>query len=664
MRTDPVTLQVIANHLRAAAEGMGYTLYRTAHSTFVKETEDFTIQVLDHSGKTCATPLDLGATWYPGIDYGEAIAMVDGVKPGDVCATSDPYSGYLATHAPDLNVWRPIFVDGQAVAYASGHIHNTDVGGAVPASLSRTLTDVQQEGIRLPPVRLVKEGVLDAELLRVFMTNVRVPEQNLGDLKALLGATATGERRIRAMIARFGLQTFQDGLADLQDYAEAQARAVLASLPDGEYEFIDYCDEDLPGGEPVRLVLTLRIHGDTATLDFTGTDPQVAASLNVPTGGRPRHTLILVGVYYVLYTLAGGITLNHGLTRPFTCILPEGSIVNPLHPAAVGMRSLTCARLRSLVFGAFCRAAPERMPAGPAGSSSIVNLMTSDDRTGRRLIAAIAPIVGGAGGMPHRDGTDGSGADAAYLKNTPVEITEAEVPVRIIRYGLARDSAGPGLHRGGAATELAFTVSTPGSMVTARNRDRCRFQPWGTLGGGAGSASTFTLNPGTPAEQELGNVDTVRLDPGDVLRIVSPGGGGRGDPLQRPPDAVQRDVARGLLSAEAARRDYGVTVADGEVDQQETEALRAANPPAPNSLFQYGAHRAAHEQGWTRDAYRRFVDAAYAVPTHWRPFLKRELFRAMAASETDVLTALRQLAEKHPPLLPGLKAAQTATQYG
>lgn len=654
MRTDPVTLQIIANHTRAAAEGMAYTLYRTAHSTFVKETEDFTIQILDASGKTTATPMDLGATWYPGLDYGEAMAYVPNLLPGDVAACSDPYSGYLSTHAPDLHVWRPVFHDGEIVAYTSGHIHNTDVGGAVPASLSRALVDVQQEGIRLPPVRLVKEGTLDPELLAILLTNVRVPEQNLGDLKALLGATATGERRIRAMVDRFGLQTFKDGLADLMDYAEAQARAVLASIPDGDYDFTDYCDEDLPGGQPVRLALKLSIRGDSAILDFTGTDPQVAASLNVPTGGRERHSLVLVGVYYVLFTLHKGITLNYGLTRPFTCIMPEGSVVNPVWPAAVGMRSLTCARLRSLVFGAFCKAAPERMPAAPAGSSSIVNVMTSDDRTGRRLIAAINPIVGGGGGMPHRDGTDGSGADAAYLKNTPIEITEAEVPIRILKYGLATDTGGPGQTRGGTATELMFTVANPGSMVTARNRDRCRFRPWGTIGGHPGAGSTFTLNPASNRTRELGNIDTIKLDPGDILRIVSPGGGGRGDPFLRNPTLVLADVRAGYVSAEAATRDYGVILSGDTIDETATQSLRTTHTPR-HDLYDLGPERRAHETIWTPDVYAEMNRAMAAIPLHWRAFLKTALFDAMGTTPAPdpvakLRTALATLAAQHPAL--------------
>ena len=640
MRTDPVTLQVLRNHCRAAAESMATTLYRTAHSTFVKETEDFTIQLLDARGKTCAVPLDLGATWYPGVDYEAAIDLVPGgYQPGDIAMTSDPYSGYLSTHSPDTNMWKPVFHEGEIIAFAGGHIHNVDVGGAVPASLSRTLTEVHQEGLRVPPSKLYRAGVLDETMLRMMLTNVRVPEQNWGDLKALVAAVNTGERRILDLARRFSVDKLKDGLADLLDYGEAQARAVLRSLPDGTYHFADYCDEDGVGGDPLRLKLTLRIQGDAAQLDFTGTDPQTLSSMNVPTGGHPRHSLILVGVYYVLSALSPKITLNFGTTRPFTCILPEGSVVNPQHPAAVGMRSLTCARLRSLVFGAFAQAAPERLPAAPAGSSSIINLAAEHPRTGRRVIAAVAPIVGGGGGMPHRDGTDGSGADAAYLKNSPIEITESEAPVRILRYGLMPDTGGPGAHRGGLATVLEFTTTAPSATVTARNRDRSIFQPWGILGGQPGAASTFVLNPGTEREHNLRNTDLLELMQEDVVRIVSPGGGGRGDPATRDPAAVLRDVKAGRLSVGAAERDYAVVIRGGAVDEAATLALREAR--APREGFDGGAARRSHEARWDADAYAALGEALAAVPVSRRGLLKRRLFAAVrAAPDLSVRAAI------------------------
>lgn len=654
---DKVTLQVFANHARAAAENMAYTLYRTAHSTFVKETEDFTVQITDPDGNVIAVPMDLGATWYPGLYYGRAIRMIaEGYGPGDIGFTNDPYSGFLATHAPDMHMWKPIFHEGEIVAYATGHIHNTDMGGAVPASLSRALTEIHQEGIRFPPMKMVRAGVLNEEVLRVMLLNVRKPEQNLGDLKAFRGALDTGERKIRAMLAKFGVEGFRKGCIGLLDYAEHQAREVLRSIPDGDYDFCDYCDEDGPNGNPVRLALRLSIRGDSAVLDFTGTDPQLQSALNVPTGSDPRHTLLLVGVYYVLTALKPDILLNSGLTRPFTCIAPEGTVVNPVFPAAVGMRSLTCARLRSLVFGAFARAVPDRMPAAPAGNSSILNVMTTDNRTHRSVLAAINPVVGGAGGFPTRDGTNGSGADAAYLKNTPIEITETEVPIRITRYGLMPDSGGAGRWRGGLGTALDFTVFAPNSRVTARNRDRCKFRPWGTLGGKAGKPSDFVLNPGTARARVLGNIDTVTLDPGEVLHIHSPGGAGRGSPLDREPERVLRDVRYGYVSEASAEAEYGVVIRDGAVDESATEARRSAMRAEETSAFyHFGPEREAHEAIWTPSAYAEFTAILAALPVHWRFFVKTRLFEQMREpSAEDCASRVRAAYEALRRATPGL----------
>ncbi len=634
MAIDKVTLQVLANHCRAAAENMAYTLYRTAHSTFVKETEDFTIALTDAAGMTVCVPMDLGATWYPGLDYGPAMQMISSYEPGDIGFTNDPYSGFLATHSPDLHIWKPIFHEGEVVCFSVGHIHNTDVGGAVPASLSRSLIEIHQEGIRFPPSKLYKAGVLNEELLRVMMINVRKPDQNWGDLKAFVGAMNTGERKVKEMLAKFGVETFRQGLSDLMDYAEHQAREILRSIPDGEYFFSDFADEDSVDGNPCRLALNLKIQGDEAILDFTGTDPQLTSAINVPTGGNPRHTLMLVGVYYVLYTLNPNLTLNAGLTRPFTCILPEGTVVNPQFPAAVGMRSLTCGRLRSLIFGAFGLAIPDRMPAAPAGSSSIMNVMTHDNRTGRSIIAAIDPIVGGAGGMPTGDGPNGSGADAAYLKNTPVEINEAEVPIKILRYGLAPDSGGAGRWRGGLATLLEFQVFSPNTRITARNRDRTRFRPWGILGGQAGKPSNFILNPGRPNERILGNTDILSADPGDIIRIFSPGGGGRGSPYDREPERVLTDVVRGYVSVAAAAAEYGVVVIDEVVDEPATERLRAEmRTNAPQGHFAFGPEREAFERIWSLEAYDALTGILAALPVHWRFFVKTKIFAAVGLSE-------------------------------
>ncbi|WP_168879166.1 hydantoinase B/oxoprolinase family protein [Rhizobium sp. P28RR-XV] len=625
---DRSNLQVFANHTRAAAENMAYTLQRTAHSAFVKETEDFTVMLINRKGETFGVPMGLGATWYPGLTYTRAIEMIEDYKPGDVAFTNDPYSCFVATHAPDTHLWKPVFHDGEIIAWTGGHIHNTDMGGAVPASLSRALTEIHQEGIRFPPMKLVNEGVFDEDILKIMATNVRKPDLNIGDIKALVGALNTGERKILAMVEKFGKRAFLEGTDVLLDHAEAQARDLLRSMPDGTWEFVDYADEDSVEANPCRLKLTLTIKGDEAILDFTGSDPQLGSSLNVPSGGDPRHTLLLVGVYYILYTLNPKILLNTGLTRPFTCITPQGSVLNPVSPAAVGMRSLTCARLRSVIFGAFCQAVPELLPAAPAGNNCIVNVMTTDERTGRSVIAAVNPVVGGGGGMPHRDGTNGSGADAAYLKNTPIEITETEVPIEFVKYGLARDSGGAGRWRGGLATEMAFRVFSPESRITARNRDRSFFRPWGVLGGKAAGLSDMVLNPGREDYRRLGNIDTAVLQPGDVLEIRSAGGGGRGNPLEREVWRVLQDVERGYVSLEAAERDYGVVIRDGKVQEAETSRLRASRT-VPTAHFHYGEERDGYEAQWTSAAYNLLTDILACLPIHWRFFTKTEIFRRM-----------------------------------
>jgi N-methylhydantoinase B len=658
---DPLNLQVFANHTRAAAENMAYTLQRTAHSAFVKETEDFTVMLINRNGDTFGVPMGLGATWYPGLTYTRAIDMVADYKPGDVAFTNDPYSCFVATHAPDTHLWKPVFYEGEIIAWTGGHIHNTDMGGAVPASLSRALTEIHQEGIRFPPMKLVNEGVFDEDILKIMTTNVRKPDLNIGDIKALVGALNTGERKILAMVEKFGKEAFLEGAEVLLDHAEAQARDILRSMPDGTYVFVDYADEDSVEANPCRLKLTMTIRGDEAILDFTGSDPQLGSSLNVPSGGDPRHTMLLVGVYYVLYTINPKILLNTGLTRPFTCIAPQGSVLNPISPAAVGMRSLTCARLRSVIFGAFCQAVPERLPAAPAGNNCIVNVMTTDER-GRTVIAAVNPVVGGGGGMPHRDGTNGSGADAAYLKNTPIEITETEVPIEFVKYGLAKDSGGAGRWRGGLATEMAFRVFSPGSRITARNRDRSFFRPWGLLGGKAAGLSDMVLNPGRDDYRRLGNIDTAILQPGDVLEIRSAGGGGRGNPLEREVWRVVRDVDRGYVSAEAAERDYAVVIRDGVADEKATESLRASRS-ASAGHFHYGPEREGYEAQWTPAAYDLLTDILAGLPIHWRFFTKTEIFRRMkgragpegvSAALADVRARFREMPE------PAIEAKEAA----
>ncbi|MER8767004.1 hydantoinase B/oxoprolinase family protein [Mesorhizobium sp. M0968] len=654
---DKVTLQVLANHCRAAAESMAYTLNRTAFSTFVKETEDFTVGIANRAGLTVSVPQDLGATWFIGLDYRNVIDAIADYEEGDICVTNDPYSGYVCTHAPDLHMWKPIFHQGELVCFAVGHVHNTDVGGAVPGSLSRSLQEVHQEGIRIPPTKLYRRGVLNEDVKNILLTNVRAPKQNWGDIMALVGSLNTGERKIRNIICKFGVLTYCEGLESLLDHAEAQARTLIRSMPDGEYHFSDYIDEDGDDGNPIRIAMTLRIDGDNAVMDFTGTDPQLLSSHNVPTGGHPRHTLLLVAVYFVLYTLNNNLQLNAGLTRPFTCILPEGTLLNPVFPAAVGMRSLSCNRLRTVIFGAFHAVLPDKIPASPSGTTSILNVMTTNNTTGERVMAAVNPVMGGSGALPYKDGSNGSGGDTTYLKNSPIEITESEVPIQVLRYGLQPNSGAPGYYRGGLAQIIEFRTTAPNSKVTARGRDRSRFRSWGALGGSAGMLSTFTLNPGTDREVQLGNRDVVPMGPGDVIRIVSSSGGGRGNPFQRPLDMVLADLRNGYVTQKAALRDYGVVFRNGVIDETDTERERASRKVEESvRQFDFGPERAEYESVWTRSVYDDLTRVLSDVPVQWRYFLKTEIFARVRnrnpgeAGPPDIIALYRQIAERYPAL--------------
>lgn len=317
-------------------------------------------------------------------------------------------------------------------------------------------------------------------------------------------------------------------------------------------------------------------------------------------------------------------------------ILPEGTVINPHFPAAVGLRTLSVQRLMGLVFGAFVQAAPDRLPACPASGGPIMNVNTIDNRSGRRVVASVGPIIGGAGGSPFGDGTEGSGANSSFLKNTPVEINEVEVPIKIHRYGLAPGSGGAGQHRGGTAIEMWFEALAPNTKITARNMDRTRFTSWGVQGGGAGSLSYFLLNPGTDKERDLGNLDFLTIGPGDIIHVASGGAGGWGDPLKRNLALVQQDVDRGFVSKESAEQLYGVIFIDGVIDQTKTNSLRRAmlaGNSVDESFFDYGKGRTEFERVWTRENYDLLTQILAAAPVHWRFFIKHRLFSEIGNEE-------------------------------
>ncbi|UXT19626.1 hydantoinase B/oxoprolinase family protein [Agrobacterium tumefaciens] len=634
MTIDRRNLKVLANFCSAAADAMAFTLMRTAHSAFVKETEDFSCQVVTREGLAFANPRQFGAPWYSGIDYAPLLSMFEEYEEGDICITNDPYSGFVATHSPDIHIWKPVFHEGKIACFVVGHIHNTDVGGAVPASLSRSLSEIEQEGLRIPPVKLVRKGRLDPFIIDMMKANVRMPEQNIGDLHAQIASVNIGERKMQEIVARFGFDDFLDGVRQIFDYAEEQTRQILTRVPDGDYFFADYADEDSVGGRPCRVALTLKIRGGEAILDYTGSDPQLGSSLNMPTGGRERHSLVMVGLTYVLYTLDNSLLLNAGTLRPARAVLPEGTIVNCQRPAAVGMRSLTCAMTQIVTIGAFAKALPELIPAASPGGNAIMNIKTSD-RNGRPVMASIGPVGGGGGGTPFCDGSDGAGGATGFLRNTPIEISEAEVPILFRRYGLQRDTGGAGRFRGGLSAVMEFEISSPETVVTARNRNRSVMASWGVNGAGPGLISRFLRNPDTEGEISLGNTDIVHCGPGDVIRVVGPGAGGYGDPFTRPPQAVLRDVRRGAVSAENAARHYGVALIGDEIDEEATAALRAAPRRKTDDIISYGPERLAFEAVWTRERYDLLTQFLQKSPVGWRFFLKHRVFEAVENEGDD-----------------------------
>lgn len=661
MAIDGRNLQILANYCAAAADAMAFTLMRTAHSTFVKETEDFSCQIVSRSGMAFASPRSFGAPWYSGIDYGPVLELIDGYREGDICITNDAYAGNVATHSPDIHIWKPVFYQGEIACFVVGHIHNTDVGGAVPASLSRSLSEIVQEGIRIPPLKIISAGVLNEEVARIMRLNVRAPDQNWGDFNAQIASVNIGERKVQEIIARFGIDDFLSGIEGILDYAEQQARSIISTIPDGDYFYADYADEDGEGGYPCRIAVTLRVTGERLELDYTGSDPQLMSSLNMPTGGRERHPLALVGVTYVLSTLDRSLLLNAGTLRPTRAILPPGTIMNCEAPAAVGMRSLTCAMSQIATVGAFSLAMPERLPANSPGGNSIINIRTVDGQN-RSVVASLGPVGGGAGGTPRHDGPDGSGGLSAFLKNTPIEINEAEVPVRFHRYGLAADSAGAGEFRGGLATEMAFEVFAPNTTITARNRNRSVFSSAGAAGGRAGSTSWFRTEHADGRVTEHGNTDVIHCGPGDVVAIKGPGAGGYGLAKNRSLQAVLQDVQCGFVSEQAAREQYGVALQYGEIDEVGSARLRSAMADASGEHFDVGSARREFESLWTPQRYQLLTNFLAQRPVVWRHFLKHQVFAAVQAGEGRELALDQQMSQLFARLLqrfPALNVPQS-----
>ena len=654
MRLDALTVEILRNYLQGAVEEMAYVVERTAYTTFVKETADFTCGLLNPSGEFFAYPVELGVASFGGISYAQTLEVVGPLEPGDIVITNDPYgSAAAATHLPDIHLVKPIFWEDRLVAYGAGFLHSSDVGGMVPASITPRASEIFQEGLRLPPKKLFKRGEVNRDLLDVILANCRIPEQNWGDLQALVAGLTTGERRMHELIRRFGPDTVDKAMDDLIDYATRKVEALIRRMPAGRYEFSDYIEDDVVTNIPIRLKVALTIADGEIHLDFTGSDIQVSSALNVPTAGRV-HPFMSVALVNYFATRDRTIPLNAGVLRRVRMTLPEGSVVNPRFPAACGVRYATVLRIYDAVLGALARAVPEDIPAASGGQGCMVALSLPDPEAGRRHVTVIEPMIGGGGGRPARDGVDGCDASLGFLKTTPAETLEAEVPIVVRRFHLIPDSAGPGRHRGGFGVRLDFQVFQPEGLVTARGMERLRFAPWGVAGGTAGATGSVVLNPGTAAERPLPKIDVLALEPGDVLSVRTPGGGGHGERFARPPSHVLADVVSGLVSREHARDAYAVVLDGDRVDETATLALRDARrgETAPgagaDAQFDFGAARREHERRWPQELQDAFIAMLMSLPAPYRAYVRRTLYakvEALAAERpvtTDDLHRLLQ----------------------
>jgi N-methylhydantoinase B len=652
MKLDPVTLAILGNKLAAVSEEMCLTLQRTGRTLYVKETADFACALAGLDGRFFAYPRSIGVSGFVGLECAPSIAAVGALEPGDVILTNDPYrSEGLATHLPDLHMIEPYFHDGKIVAYGWCFVHCSDVGGRVPSSISPVNTEIFQEGLRIPPVKLMRKGEMNPDVQLFLNANSRTPDANMGDIRAMLAALAAGRRRLEQTISQHGADTVSTAAIDLVAYSAEKARTVLKRVPAGTYSFSDYLDDDAATRLPVRIAVSATFENGEVHLDFTGTDPQVATAMNIPSRGRP-HAWLTLRVLALVNTLDPTTPLNVGMLAPVRITAPEGSLVNPQEPAAVGVRHAAAIRVNDVLNGAFGKALPDVMPAASSGTVIPVVMAEPDGHGGRR-VQVIEPMIGGTGARKGHDGIDGRDSGISNLANNPVETVEAELGIEICTYALRPDSGGAGQWRGGCGMELTFRVLTDDSNVLGRGLERLLFRPWGSNGGKAGMPGQLILNRGTPQERQLGKIDLLTVNAGDTVTFLTPGAGGWGNPAARDPQAILKDVANGFVTVEAAAGDYGVAIVDGAVDVTKTEHLRkgiAASTPANAQ----GVERERWDQAFPAGVMDSLNRSLVGMPGAVRQRRRREIldavlaelpegFPRVAASESAVVAARRRL---------------------
>ena len=543
MRSDPAELEIFKNLYHSIAEEMGAALRRSAFSPNIKERRDYSCAVFDGRGRVVAMgdhmPVHLGSM---PMSVAAAIERLD-LVPGDIAILNDPYAG--GTHLPDITLVTPVAAGSHRPSaaaarsavighrpsgpafYVANRAHHSDIGGAQPASMGLN-EEIYQEGLRIPPVVLVRQGKIDPQVMALVLANVRTPREREGDLTAQVAACRLGERRLGELIEKYGQRKTGFYLDALQGYSARLMRAALAQIPDGTYEAEDFLDDDGYSARPVRLRVTIHVSGDSATVDFMGSSPMCRGSVNAVVA------ITYSAVFYVFRCLLDEeVPACAGLMEPIKLLAPEGSVVNARPPAAVAAGNVeTSQRVVDVLLRALARALPDRIPAASYGTMSNLSFGGIDPRT-REPFAYYETIAGGMGARPTSDGLSGVHMHMTNSLNTPVEALESAYPVRVRRYALRRGSGGAGRFRGGdgIVREIEFLSDVRGSILS----DRRKFRPYGLAGGEPGQAgrNRLWLPYGSKRVQDLPSKTVFSAPRGSVLRIETPGGGGWGRKANR-----------------------------------------------------------------------------------------------------------------------------------
>ncbi len=569
MRFDPVRLELIKNAIGSVVDEMTLTVVRIAYSSIMKDTMDLSSAFCDREGRMIAQglslPLHLGSI-PDAIDFMRA-EIGDDLAPGDVIVLNDPYHGGM--HLPDIFMFMPVFIEERLLGYTVLVAHHNDMGGRVPGSSAADSTEIYQEGIRIPVLKLYEKGVANETLFKLLQLNVRQPDVILGDIQAQYAACRIGERGMRELVDRFGYDELEEAFEALLDYSERGAREIIGAIPDGVYGFTDYLDDDgVNFDSPVPIAVTIHVEGDELTVDFAGSASQVAGAIN------STLSFAKSGIYFAIRSMMiDDVPNNAGFFRPIHAKAELGSIINPRPPGACAARGVTGFRVIDALAGALADAIPERVRAPGEGGTTSYSI-AGYDKAG--VYSQFREAVMGAWGAGQgREGIDGVANPAANISNAPIEVLENIAPIRVERYELVADSGGAGKWRGGLGVRRQLRYLGEGARLQLRS-DRREHPPFGIAGGGAGQPSDNLFDNG----EEWERLPTKFVHPivdGQAIRHTTAGGGGCGDPFERPAERVLMDVLNDKVSRESAARDYGVVLAGSPlaVEASETETLRA-----------------------------------------------------------------------------------------